>query len=210
VLLNEWVAVPRRIYTDGRGHPPAEDMLPSWEGHSIGHLEGDTLVVDTIGVNGRTRPLNGYFAGGVNATPESLKAPRLPSSDQMHLVERFRLVGNGTSGSDENRHGPEPTCARSERRFRNAARYRRAGVLRGQRHTRMKDVRMKSLQRWSSPRPALSCSIAGAHLLRDVRSSKDVTVEAVIRKCSYESACGCRSAKDERARNWSIESGAPA
>ena len=30
VLLNEWVAVPRRIYTDGRGHPPAEDMLPSW------------------------------------------------------------------------------------------------------------------------------------------------------------------------------------
>jgi len=95
VLLNEWVAVPRRIYMDGRGHPPAEDMLPSWEGHSIGHWEGDTLVVDTTGVNGRTRPINGYFAGGVNATPESLKAPRLPTSDQMHLVERFRLVGNG-------------------------------------------------------------------------------------------------------------------
>jgi putative ABC transport system permease protein len=95
VLLNEWVAVPRRIYMDGRGHPPAEDMLPSWEGHSIGHWEKDTLVVDTIGVNGRTRPLNGYFAGGVNATPESLKAPRLPTSDQMHLVERFRLVGDG-------------------------------------------------------------------------------------------------------------------
>jgi hypothetical protein len=95
VLLNEWVAVPRRIYMDGRGHPPAEDMLPSWEGHSTGRWEGDTLVVDTIGVNGRSRPLNGYFAGGVNATPESLKVARLPASDQMHLVERFRLVGDG-------------------------------------------------------------------------------------------------------------------
>jgi hypothetical protein len=95
VMLNEWVAVPRRIFMDGRGHPPSEDWLPSWEGHSIGHWEGDTLVVDTIGTNGRTRPINGYFAGGVNATPESLKVPRLPVSDQLHLVERLRLVGNG-------------------------------------------------------------------------------------------------------------------
>ena len=95
VLLNEWQAVPRRIYTDGRKHPPADDMVSTWEGHSIGHWESDTLVVDTIGLNGRTRPLNGYFANAVNATPENLTVPRLPSSDQMHLVERFRLVGNG-------------------------------------------------------------------------------------------------------------------
>jgi hypothetical protein len=51
VMLNEWVAVPRRIYMDGRGHPPAEDALPSWEGHSIGHWEGDTLVVETVNYN---------------------------------------------------------------------------------------------------------------------------------------------------------------
>lgn len=95
VLLNEWVAVPRRFFTDGRGHPPVEDLLPTWEGHSIARWEGDTLVVDTIGLNGRTRPINGYFANSVNATPESLKVPRLPGSDQMHLVERFRLVGDG-------------------------------------------------------------------------------------------------------------------
>jgi hypothetical protein len=95
VMFNEWVAVPRRIYMDGRGHPPADDWLPSWEGHSVGHWEGDTLVVDTVGTNGRSRPINGYFANGVNATPESLKAPRLPASDQLHLVERFRLLNNG-------------------------------------------------------------------------------------------------------------------
>jgi hypothetical protein len=95
VLLNEWVAVPRRIYTDGRKHPAADELLPTWEGHSIGHWEGDTLVVDTVGLNGRTRPLNGYVANAVSATPESLNVPRLPASDQMHLVERLRVVGNG-------------------------------------------------------------------------------------------------------------------
>ncbi len=95
VLLNEWVSVARRIYMDGRGHPPAEDVLPSWEGHSIGHWEGDTLVVDTVGTNGRSRALNGYLAGNVNATPAGLKVPRLPASEQMHLVERFRVVGKG-------------------------------------------------------------------------------------------------------------------
>lgn len=94
-MLNEWVAVPRRLYTDGRGHPPAEDMLPSWQGHSTARWEGDTLVVDTIGLNGRTRPINGFFANSVNATPESLKVPRLPASEQAHLVERYRLVGDG-------------------------------------------------------------------------------------------------------------------
>jgi hypothetical protein len=95
VMLNEWVAVPRRIYMNGRDHPPEEDRLPTWQGHSIGRWEGNTLVVDTIGTNGRSRPINGFFAGGVNATEESLKVPRLPASDQLHLVERFRLVGNG-------------------------------------------------------------------------------------------------------------------
>lgn len=93
VILNEWVGVPRRIYTDGRKHPA--DLDASWEGHSVGHWEGDVLVIDTVGFNGRARPLNGYAANGVNATAESLDSPRLPASDQMHLVERIRLVGGG-------------------------------------------------------------------------------------------------------------------
>lgn len=38
----------RTIYTDGRGHP--EDLEPGIFGHSIGHWEGDTLVVETVGI----------------------------------------------------------------------------------------------------------------------------------------------------------------
>lgn len=93
VMLNEWVPVPRRIYMDGRGHP--SDLDPTWLGHSIGHWEGDVLVIDTVGFNGRARPLNGYAANAVSDTKEAAKDARLPSSDQMHIVERLRLVGDG-------------------------------------------------------------------------------------------------------------------
>jgi len=37
----------RRIWTDGRGHPPDDESNPDFQGHSIGHWEGDTLVVET-------------------------------------------------------------------------------------------------------------------------------------------------------------------
>jgi len=37
---------------DGRGHP--DDFDPSYVGHSIGHWEGDTLVVDVVGLNDDT------------------------------------------------------------------------------------------------------------------------------------------------------------
>jgi hypothetical protein len=37
----------RRIWIDGRGHPPDDESNPSFQGHSIGHWDGDTLVVDT-------------------------------------------------------------------------------------------------------------------------------------------------------------------
>ena len=93
VILNEWVAVPRRIYMDGRGHPA--DVDPTWLGHSIGRWEGEVLVIDTVGLNGRARPLNGYAANAISATKESVMNPRMPASDQMHVVERIRLVGDG-------------------------------------------------------------------------------------------------------------------
>lgn len=63
----------RHIYTDGRPHP--EDPDPTFMGHSIGHWEGDTLVIDSVGFNDDIK------IGG-----------RYPHSDQMRIVERIRRV----------------------------------------------------------------------------------------------------------------------
>jgi hypothetical protein len=41
-----------RIYTDGRKHPAAEDLWPTYNGSSIGHWENDTLVFTTISMKG--------------------------------------------------------------------------------------------------------------------------------------------------------------
>jgi len=97
VLLSEPASNPRRIFTDGRKHP--EDLDPTWGGHSIGRWEGDTLVVDTVATNGRGRPLNGYLSGAVSSKVDT--TPRLLVSDQLHLVERIRLVGGGQYLEDE-------------------------------------------------------------------------------------------------------------
>ena len=93
VIHHEAITQPRRIYMDGRRHPTADELLPTFNGHSIAHWEGDTLVVDTVGTNGRTRPLNGYVSGSVLSGVDT--APRLPASEQLHVSERIRLVGAG-------------------------------------------------------------------------------------------------------------------
>ena len=67
----------RQIFTDGRKHPPKDELFPTVNGHSIGHWEGETLVVDTIG---RT-------AGPV------LFLGAAAFSDQAHFSERIRMTG---------------------------------------------------------------------------------------------------------------------
>jgi hypothetical protein len=61
----------RQIFMDGRKHP--EDPSPTWYGHSIGRWQGDTLVVDTIGVNDK-------FWLDTEGTPHT---------EQLHMVERY-------------------------------------------------------------------------------------------------------------------------
>jgi hypothetical protein len=68
----------RRIYTDGRAHPADPD--PSFHGNSIGHWEGDTLVVDTIAL----------FPQVYLAISESVG---VPNNGDMHIVERLHLDG---------------------------------------------------------------------------------------------------------------------
>jgi len=48
LVLNEWNAGYRQVFTDGR--PLPEDPNPSWQGYSSARWSGDTLVVDTIGM----------------------------------------------------------------------------------------------------------------------------------------------------------------
>jgi hypothetical protein len=86
VLIGAESSRGRFIYTDGRPHPDTKDpsYVPSGFGHSIGHWEGDTLVVDTIGFPPRVcdsrRPVMLVPGGG-------------RAKDTTHLVERYRLAG---------------------------------------------------------------------------------------------------------------------
>ncbi len=52
VTINQeaWMQT-RTIWTDGRQHPPAEEIDPTFHGHSVGRWEGDTLVVETVGID---------------------------------------------------------------------------------------------------------------------------------------------------------------
>jgi hypothetical protein len=66
----------RRVYLN-RQH--SVRLTPSWYGESVGHYEGDTLVVDTIGLNDKT--FVDYY--------------RTPHTTQLHVVERFHLIDGG-------------------------------------------------------------------------------------------------------------------
>jgi hypothetical protein len=63
----------RIIYTDGRQHP--DDLDTSYMGNSVGHWDGDTLVVDTIGLNDET-----WLGMASTATVHS---------DKEHVIERW-------------------------------------------------------------------------------------------------------------------------
>jgi hypothetical protein len=67
--------------------------------HTVRLWEGDDQDVDTIGTSGRTRGMNGVGSNARVSRDDS--KPRLPTSDQLHLVERLRLVADGEILEDE-------------------------------------------------------------------------------------------------------------
>jgi hypothetical protein len=79
VMTVDWMDSERVIYLDGRDHPTAPET--SLHGHSVGHWEGDTLVVDTT--NYMEHPW------GLSTS--------LPGSTRKHLMERFRVAEDGKS-----------------------------------------------------------------------------------------------------------------
>lgn len=76
-MMIQWNHLPRVIYMD-RDH--FENIGPEYLGQSVGHWDGDTLVVDTTGYNDATW----------------LDDSGLPHSDALHTLERIRLTGANT------------------------------------------------------------------------------------------------------------------
>jgi hypothetical protein len=70
----------RIVYMDGRPIPKVDDLPfgPSYMGYSVGHWEGDDLIVDTIGVTEKT---------WIDTAGD-------PHSDNMHLTERYHRVNH--------------------------------------------------------------------------------------------------------------------
>jgi hypothetical protein len=58
--------------------PHRADMTMTWQGDSVGHYEGDTLIIDTVGI--KVGPLSMVDRNGT------------PHSEALHVVERYRLI----------------------------------------------------------------------------------------------------------------------
>jgi len=84
VIHYEMIHNARIIPTDGRPHQPS--TMRTWDGDSVGHWEGNTLVVDITNYNGK-----GWIA--TNAAAGRIKG--IPQSEKLHVVERFTRMNDG-------------------------------------------------------------------------------------------------------------------
>jgi hypothetical protein len=78
IVIYQYRSAVRYIYTDGREHP--SNLEDTWNGDSVAKWDGDTLVVDTIGL----RDESWLDTGGHE------------HSNQLHVVERFRRLDEKT------------------------------------------------------------------------------------------------------------------
>jgi hypothetical protein len=68
-----------------------ENLAPSWQGHSVGRYEGDTLVIDTVGI--KAAPLSTVDPFGT------------PHSNALHVVERYRLIDGEVAAEAQRKNG---------------------------------------------------------------------------------------------------------
>jgi hypothetical protein len=80
----------RHVYTDGRAHPGKDDLWPTRWGDSIGHWEGDTLVIDTIAVKSAFPGRDGVSVNAFGGI-EDMQTVAMLSPDA-RFVERIRMV----------------------------------------------------------------------------------------------------------------------
>jgi hypothetical protein len=81
-MISHFMNSVRIIYLDGRPHSHPDIVVASFNGESIGHWEGDTLVVDTQ-----------YFPGHHHWMDQG--GASIPASDALHIVERIRMIEGG-------------------------------------------------------------------------------------------------------------------
>ena len=86
VFLYESRTIYRQVFLDGRKLPKidTDDFQPSWMGYSVGRWEGDTLVVETVGSNGKAW----------------LDMKGLPGTEALHVTERYTRPNLGTVNID--------------------------------------------------------------------------------------------------------------
>jgi hypothetical protein len=89
IFLYEYDHTVRHVFTDGRKHP--DDLTATYMGDSIGHWEGDTFVVDTIGFNEKTW----------------LDRAGRPHSDQLQVIERFQRMNQNDLELDVTMEDPK-------------------------------------------------------------------------------------------------------
>src|SRR5206468_3201795 len=70
----------REIYLDGRPHPDGDALNPTFLGHSVGHWDGDTLVIDVVGFN------EGSWLDPVGH----------PHTDMLHVIEKYSRPNKNT------------------------------------------------------------------------------------------------------------------
>jgi hypothetical protein len=85
VVLHEMIHEAQIIPLDGRPHLPQN--LRQWNGDSVGHWEGNTLVVDTINYNGK---------GMIGTSAATGRIKGIPQSQALHVVERYTRVDADT------------------------------------------------------------------------------------------------------------------
>src|SRR5262244_1332539 len=81
LMIQELMNTMRFIYLDGRPHTDPDIAVRSFNGESIGHWEGDTLVIDTTN-----------FVEDHHWIHDRLG---IPASDALHIVERIRMTNGG-------------------------------------------------------------------------------------------------------------------
>jgi hypothetical protein len=103
----------RHIYTDGRPHPGKDDLWPTAMGDSVGHWEGDTLVIDTVariegplGIGPNSLSAQAHFTERVRRLDQNNLEDQMTIDDPIALTHAWKLTLRYTRAADLDRMLP--------------------------------------------------------------------------------------------------------